>query len=385
MTAGMVHAALDAAILHGAGEEALLEFRNSAALDALARLVRLQVPTDACSPTLVDQLHEITAWLVSRPVHELRGICEQPAFRVWLGDAERALRAGSPRADRLLAHLPYIFLNRLAALQRKVWSAAIAGTVRAAPLGLPFRYHAAQPDTPVTISTESGEPHLSGEHITRVERSFALLDIEIFTTADFPELARENSESGEELTPSAAEPRQCLADAFHFLVEAWPEAIPDLMAVFRGVVALDAPGGHTYSASAPTAPLIVQLTLRPKEFSVVLAETIVHETAHLKLHTLNEMEPLLVDDGALRHHHPWRPDLRPLQGVLLGAHAFLNVTRMYEKAIANGSRDPFVSREREVRLAEVKEALGTLARHGQFTPAGRAVFEGMCCAAGYQP
>jgi HEXXH motif-containing protein len=212
-----------------------------------------------------------------------------------------------------------------------------------------------------------------------------MLDIEIFDTGDFPELARQNSEHGGELGASAADPTKCLAAAFHFLVEAWPESLPDLMAVFRGVVALDAPGGHTYSASAPTSPLIVQLTLRPNEYSIVLAETIVHETAHLKLHTLNEMQPLLVDDGEARYRHPWRPDLRPMQGVLLGAHAFLNVTRMYEKAIENGSKDAFVHRERAVRLGEVREALGTLARHARFTPAGHTVFGSMCREAGFQP
>jgi HEXXH motif-containing protein len=379
-----------ATALHGAGDEALQEFRNAAALDALARLVGLPRRARNASGVLLEQLEEVGSWLVGRPASQLRGICEQVAFRVWLGDVERALGADTAQLDTLLARLPYVFLRDLPEMGRRVWQASIPASGRASPLGLTYRYRAAFSDVPATIELATidgngGVARVVSPHaLTRVERKFALLDVEIFDTGDFPELSRLNSENGAELAASAVDPREHLAAAFHFLIEAWPECLPDLMAVFRGVLALDAPGGHTYSASCPTAPLIVQLTLRLKEFPTVLAETIVHETAHLKLHTLHEMEPLLVDDGVPRYHHPWRTDLRPLQGVLLGAHAFLNVAHMYQHAIQNGSNDPFVHREHETRLAEVCEALQTLEEHAQFTDTGRSIFEIMCRAAGYR-
>lgn len=371
-----------AAVLHGTGEDSLEEFRNASALDVMVRFTTLGRRGLSGDGRLTEQMDAICSWLVDLPAGQLRGICEQPAFRVWLGDVERALGSSDAKANKWLGYLPYIFLTRLADIGDREWTARIPPTGRAAPLEATYRWQAVS-DIEAVIRTGTGEPEVRSEaHLERVDRNFTLLDVEVFGTADFPELARENSATGTDQPAATGEARLQLAAAFDFLMEAWPECLPDVLAVFHGVVLLDAPGGHTYSASSPSAPLILQLTMRPNKFPIVLAETIVHETAHLKLHMLTEMEALLNNDEVPRYYHPWRPDLRPMKGVLLGAHAFLNVVEMYKHAITHGSKDPFVHREYETRLVEVRQALGTLAKHAEFTAAGRQVFEAMCREAG---
>ena len=62
---------------------------------------------------------------------------------------------------------------------------------------------------------------------------------------------------------------------------------------------------------------------------LIMAEAIVHETQHNKLNALFCLDPVLSNGRSEWTKSPVRPDLRPLNGVLLAVHAFLPVAAMY--------------------------------------------------------
>ena len=62
------------------------------------------------------------------------------------------------------------------------------------------------------------------------------------------------------------------------------------------------------------------------------AETLVHETQHLKLCALLDLVTLARPDDGRRYYAPWRPDPRPAGGLLQGAYAFLGVSGFVGRA-----------------------------------------------------
>lgn len=132
------------------------------------------------------------------------------------------------------------------------------------------------------------------------------------------------------------------------------------------------------SASFREAPGLVYTTLHPD--ALVMAEALVHETQHGKLHTLMRLDPVLVNGDTHWTSSPVRPDLRPLSGVLLAAHAFLPVALIYQRIYYGGHAVPERTRF-ELRYARVlagnRNAMKILARDGIFSQAGERVWAGM--------
>ena len=117
--------------------------------------------------------------------------------------------------------------------------------------------------------------------------------------------------------------------------------LPDLRAEIDLYLRAIVPVGHhpeTHrSASYREAVGAVYLTLHPGVMT--LAEALIHEHAHDKLHALFEIDPVIENSSEKRFRSPLRPDLRPLRGVLLAVHAFLPVARLYER-LARGGPPP---------------------------------------------
>ena len=153
--------------------------------------------------------------------------------------------------------------------------------------------------------------------------------------------------------------------------------MPDVQAFFRGVFPITSGPGHWNSASTDAIPLALQLTIPEVSTPLPLGESVVHETAHVKLDLLMTMVPLLENSAERIHRHPWREDLRPLSGVLMGAHAFLNVLLYYRRMVEAGLGGSEAERELARRQSEVLTALELLSERGRFTDDGLALFEGM--------
>ena len=111
-----------------------------------------------------------------------------------------------------------------------------------------------------------------------------------------------------------------------------------------------------------------------------MAEAIIHETQHNKLNTLLQLEPVLLNGDSCWTTSPVRPDLRPLNGVLLAAHAFVPVAAMHlrllesQSPLANGHE--FEHRRKSV-LASNQKAISTLKEKSRPSKRGANILNGL--------
>lgn len=113
----------------------------------------------------------------------------------------------------------------------------------------------------------------------------------------------------------------------------------------------------------------------------VLAEALVHEYHHAKLNTLFAADALI--SGPTKEaifYSPWRPDPRPLVGLLHGAFAFHSVVDFWIKFL--DAEIPLLHEQRlrqriSLVCRQTKEAVETLASEATFTPTGSILIESL--------
>jgi uncharacterized protein len=109
------------------------------------------------------------------------------------------------------------------------------------------------------------------------------------------------------------------------------------------------------------------------------AVTLVHETQHLKLSALTDIMALTRPDNGLRLYAPWRPDPRPVSGLLQGTYAYLGVGRFWRQQRHVASGVPGLRAHIEFARWRAGAALAakTLRSSGQLTEAGTDFVDGM--------
>ncbi|MFI9290562.1 aKG-HExxH-type peptide beta-hydroxylase [Streptomyces gardneri] len=166
--------------------------------------------------------------------------------------------------------------------------------------------------------------------------------------------------------------------ALGLLEDSDPEAAAALAEGLRSMTPVQSPStGTVVSASSGDAfgGLLTSLPPDPVTFAV----TLVHEFQHTKLGALLHLLTLERDDGAERHHAPWRDDPRPLSGLLQGAYAFLGITDFWSRRLDRAPAAERASAEFEFALAlrQTSEAVGTLGADPALTAHGRRFVRGM--------
>ena len=155
----------------------------------------------------------------------------------------------------------------------------------------------------------------------------------------------------------------------------WLAGLPDAVTRF---VPVGAQRERHLSASYREAPGIAYLSLHPDPLT--MAEAIVHEAQHSRLNLLMWLDPVLVNGQTEWTTSPVRPDLRPLSGVLLAAHAFVPVAAMH-RALAlqrhPASLTPTFTRRRTQVLETNRESLRILEARGRPTTHGRRVIDAL--------
>ena len=159
-----------------------------------------------------------------------------------------------------------------------------------------------------------------------------------------------------------------------FLPE-WTAALPG--APLRLVPVGYEPERHL-SASYREALGVAYVTLHPS--TLTMAEAIVHEGQHSRINTLLLLDPILRNGTTTWTPSPVRPDLRPLNGVLLAAHAFVPVAVMHARVAAAGhplATDPTFAMRRAAVLVGNHRGLQTCRELADPTPAGDRVLSAL--------
>lgn len=158
---------------------------------------------------------------------------------------------------------------------------------------------------------------------------------------------------------------------------AWPILSPasaaEIAVIVQVIVPYQAPDSGLVSTSSPQAFGTVAMSSQPDKYTC--AETLVHETQHLKLCALLDLVPLTRPDDGQRYYAPWRSDPRPASGLLQGAYAFFGVSgfwREQRRAAPEGE----VRRRAQAEFARWRDGVAlvveTLLGSGQLTERGQA-------------
>lgn len=175
------------------------------------------------------------------------------------------------------------------------------------------------------------------------------------------------------LTPAeVADWRRCLQSAWQLLASHHEWAAGQVAAGVSAVIPL-LPRSDTEMVSATATAAFGAIATSWPPDPVSMAETLIHESEHLKLCGLLDMVSL-VEPSNDRVYAPWRPDPRPVAGLLQGIYAHLGVARFW-----NAQRHVEVEPDSILRAQVVFErwrcmigpATTTLLRSGCLTLEGR--------------
>ena len=121
-----------------------------------------------------------------------------------------------------------------------------------------------------------------------------------------------------------------LARALALAEKAWPRGGKEIRERTWMVVPLSERGTVSYSQMARPGISYINVF---RGSLLNLTDDLLHETAHHRLHALQEVEPLLRDGGDSVYYSPWRRTFRPLNGILHGAFAFLYRSELFRRIL----------------------------------------------------
>ncbi|HEV8375321.1 MAG TPA: HEXXH motif-containing putative peptide modification protein [Candidatus Polarisedimenticolia bacterium] len=173
-----------------------------------------------------------------------------------------------------------------------------------------------------------------------------------------------------------------LARALALVDRAWPDAGEEIRRRTWMIVPLVERGTVSYSHLA--RPGISYLNVS-RGGLVDLADDLLHETSHHRLHARQEISPFATDDGEPRFYSPWRRALRPLNGILHGSYTFLFRAELFQRLlrsrrIASAGKRAWIARELRKEIESCGLSLSDLAgarREGLLTAKGVSLLHGM--------
>ncbi len=185
-----------------------------------------------------------------------------------------------------------------------------------------------------------------------------------------------------------------LARALRIVRLAWPEAHREILRRTWMVVPIREAGLVSYSLAA--RPGVSFINVFDKAI-LDLADDLLHETAHHRLHDVQEIEDFLAGGADAEEvqafDSPWRGTKRPLHGILHGAYTFLFRAELLRRALPLARRRPRLlaadlarrgpswlrwELQREIAmLGRALRDLETAARAGLLTAAGGRLVRSM--------
>jgi HEXXH motif-containing protein len=246
-----------------------------------------------------------------------RAVITYPSVGAWAMHTVRGDRQVPGAQPACLAALAAAAAIR-AGLDAEIEVPVIDGMVVLPSLGL-----AQVPDAEtVTVRTATAEIYPGGERWQDLRRAkVGDLDVTLDDLDPFRMPATDGRPTSRlteaELTAFTAP----LEDAWYVLT---PASAKEIAAIVRVVVPYQAPEEGLVSTSSAESFGTVAMSRQPDKYTC--AETLVHETQHLKLCALLDLVALTQPDNGQRYYAPWRSDPRPASGLLQGAYAFFGVS-----------------------------------------------------------
>lgn len=171
-----------------------------------------------------------------------------------------------------------------------------------------------------------------------------------------------------------------LAEALDLISSVHPELAGEIGRLVREFVLIDsAPSSANPFFAASTFHLWGGVFIAPHRHqgSLDLAETIVHEAAHIYLAGVTAEAPALLNDRDSRYRSPLRTDPRPMEGVF---HATFVLAReiLFHRAVAQANDLPeglcCRSEQAVARKTEAfHDGLSVVRAHGELTALGRSL------------
>ncbi|MEV4558656.1 FxsB family cyclophane-forming radical SAM/SPASM peptide maturase [Kitasatospora sp. NPDC049285] len=175
------------------------------------------------------------------------------------------------------------------------------------------------------------------------------------------------------------------------LREAWEllgRDLPDYaagIAAGLGTVTPLAPGPDGRDVSAAARQAFGAVGIARPATAPVLALLLAHEFQHVKLGAVLDLHDLYDRADDRRYYAPWRPDPRPLEGLLQGTYAHLAVSDFWAARVRSfdgigGAAADAARLHLATWRAHTAEAVETLADSGSLTPLGQRFAAGMRAA-----
>ncbi len=136
-----------------------------------------------------------------------------------------------------------------------------------------------------------------------------------------------------------------LGEGLDLVRQAWPDAWREILIHTRVLVPLDQRGVVSYSL--PQRPGTSYINVEGKRV-VDLADDLLHETAHHRLHSLEELAPLQRKGADAHYYSPWRRQVRPLHGILHATYTFTFRVQLFQCLLALSGRLPRAWLRREI-------------------------------------
>jgi HEXXH motif-containing protein len=184
----------------------------------------------------------------------------------------------------------------------------------------------------------------------------------------------------EELIPETTQRwQQSLTQGWDWIVRASPLLAEEIALGLKIIAPVCSPSADTHlSASYHEAPGLITMSWTADQ--AVLAEALVHEYHHQKLHALMGLDPLLVGPADIPiYYSPWRTDPRPLRGLLHAAFTFQEILEWYHHLLLAGvlTRTESLLQRLYKCSQQVTLALETLSQYAQFSVLGHALLESL--------
>ncbi|WP_437733297.1 aKG-HExxH-type peptide beta-hydroxylase [Sorangium sp. So ce1335] len=312
-----------------------------------------------------------------------------PVFRQWISQVANSLmrcsiNTATLNLQRLVYSMPLVFSKVMAEhhlpYEGYAFLPPFAGVVggKARSLAKVGQVTWIKVGDPGTEITRNGEPELLSEVILTRNMTICGGEIDVLpytqTTmhTDSLRLGVTPDLTEQELTEALVH-LQDLIDGLDGVDPGYREAI---LANFRRFLVC-VPGNNVYNSGTDRHTFQISSLCVPYHSPAHVykcANMLVHECSHQLLNQLFALSDLYSnDDRVVEYHHPWMPGKkRPMSGVFLGFHAFVNVVSYYVQLLEREPRyHARIESELSLRMQEVKDVAAYIHEHADLNEKGR--------------